>query len=73
MKAGRIADVPRLSLTRQEAAAALGISLTVFAERVQPDLRLVRIGSARLIPVTELQRWLDANAQRTLDDHNAGD
>ncbi len=68
MKNGRIADVPRLSLTRQEAAQALGVSLTVFKERIQPDLKIVRLGTARLIPVTELERWLAANAERTLED-----
>lgn len=35
--------------------------------RVQPTLRLVRLGRMRLVPVRELERWLDENAQRTLD------
>lgn len=66
MKAQPVAPVPRLALTRQEAAAALGVSLTFFADHVQPDLRLVRRGSVRVVPVTELQRWLDANAEHLL-------
>jgi excisionase family DNA binding protein len=57
------APVPRVSLTREEAAASLGVSLTTFAERIQPHLKIVRIGSARLIPVRELERWVERHAE----------
>ena len=57
---------PRLALNVREAAAALGVSWDTFHENVEPDLRIVRVGSRKLIPVTELQRWLDDNAERTL-------
>jgi hypothetical protein len=53
---------PRLSLTADEAAAALGLSPSSFKRHVAPDLRVVRKGSLRLYPTIELQRWLDANA-----------
>lgn len=59
--------VPRLALTRQEAADALGIGLTTFKEQVQPHLRIVRRGKVRMIPVAELQRWLDDNAAAVFD------
>jgi excisionase family DNA binding protein len=60
------APIPRLALTREEAAAAIGMSLDSFERWVQPTLRLVRLGRLRLVPVAELERWLADNAQRTL-------
>jgi excisionase family DNA binding protein len=58
----------RLALSRSEAAEALGISLDSFEPYVQPELRLVRRGRLRLIPVAELERWLDSNAARVLEE-----
>ena len=57
----------RLALTRAEAAAAIGVSLDSFERYVQPELRLIRRGRLRLVPVRELERWLDSNAARTLE------
>jgi hypothetical protein len=64
---GPLAPIPRLALTREDAAAAIGMSLDSFERHVQPTIRLVRLGRMRLVPVAELQRWLGENAQRTLD------
>jgi hypothetical protein len=61
-----IAPIPRIALTREEAAAALGMSLDSFERHVQPELRMIRRGKLRLVPVTELQRWADSAAERTL-------
>ena len=61
------APTPRLALTREEAAASLGMSLDSFERHVQPTLRMVRLGRMRLVPVTELERWLEENASDTLD------
>ncbi len=61
------APIPRLALTREEAAAAIGMSLDSFERHVQPTLRLVRLGRMRLVPIAELERWLDEHAERTLD------
>lgn len=58
--------VPRLALNPDEAAEAIGVKPTFFAERVQPELRLVRRGSKRLIPVHELELWLERNAEKAL-------
>jgi hypothetical protein len=58
--------IPRLALSREEAAAALGMSLDSFERHVQPTLRLVRRGRLRLVPVGELERWLAENAERAL-------
>jgi hypothetical protein len=60
--------VPRLALRRAEAAEALGMSVESFERHVQPELRIVRRGRMRLIPVAELERWLDQNASRITND-----
>lgn len=65
------AGVPRLALTRAEAATALGMSLDSFERHVQPDLRLVRRGKLRVVPVSELERWLERNAEAVLDTGSA--
>jgi len=61
-----LAPVPRVALTRAEAAASLGLSRDSFERHVQPELRIIRRGRLRLIPVAELERWADAAAERTL-------
>lgn len=59
--------VRRLALSPDEAAAALGVSRDFFDEHVLPELRVVRRGRRRLVPVSELERWLEASAALTLD------
>lgn len=63
-RADNLAPVPRVALTRAEAAASLGMSLDSFERHVQPELRLVRRGSLRIVPVAELARWAEAAAER---------
>jgi hypothetical protein len=58
--------VRRLALSKTEAAAALGVSVDFFDEHVAPELRIVRRGRRRLVPLREIERWLDANAARAL-------
>ena len=58
--------VPRLLLTRGEAAAALGMSVNSLERHVQPHIRCVRKGSMRLFPLRELERWVEENAMRVL-------
>jgi hypothetical protein len=50
-------------LSRQEAALSLGMSLDSFGRHVQPELRLIRRGKLRLVPVAELERWANDNAE----------
>ena len=59
-------NAPRLALTKAEAAEALGMSINSFERHVQPELRLVRRGKLRVIPISEIERWLDSNAALTL-------
>jgi hypothetical protein len=63
---GELAPIPRLALTREEAATALGMSLDSFERYIQPTLRMVRLGRMRLVLVDELRRWVDENAARTV-------
>jgi hypothetical protein len=59
--------VPRLALSREEAAAAIGVSIDFLDEHVVPELRIVRRGRRKLIPVAELDKWLRMNAALALE------
>jgi excisionase family DNA binding protein len=63
----RLAPSRQLALSKTEAAEALGISVDFLDEHVFRDLRVVRRGRRVLIPVKELERWLDREAALTLD------
>jgi excisionase family DNA binding protein len=62
-----VQPVPRYTLTRKEAAASLGISLNHFERRVQPELKVVLSGQLVLIPVTELERWVQRHARMLVE------
>jgi excisionase family DNA binding protein len=73
----RLDDVPvpaakaafgRLALSKQEAADALGVSVDFLEEHVMHELRIVRRGRRRLIPVVELERWLERAASEVLEE-----
>ncbi|HME04542.1 MAG TPA: hypothetical protein VKG38_16090 [Solirubrobacteraceae bacterium] len=57
-----MAELPRLALTKTEAANSLGVSVDFLDAHIVPELRMVRRGRRRLIPVRELERWLEKNA-----------
>jgi hypothetical protein len=64
-----LAPIPRVALTREEAALALGMgSVDSFERHVQPHVRMIRRGRLRLVPVRELERWCEDNAERVLGD-----
>lgn len=58
--------IPRIALTPAEAAAAIGVGPDFFDANVAPELRLIRRGRKRLVPVVELERWITENAERAL-------
>jgi excisionase family DNA binding protein len=60
------AEPGKLALTKAEAADALGMSVDHFERHVMADLRIVRSGRLRLIPVAELEAWLGRSASRSL-------
>jgi hypothetical protein len=61
------APVPRIALTREEAAASLGMkSVDSFERYVQPHISMIRRGRLRLVPVAELERWAMDSAERAI-------
>jgi hypothetical protein len=62
----QLAPVPRVALTREEAAASLGMKLDSWERHVQKDIRLLRLGSMVRVPVAELEQWANEAAERTL-------
>jgi hypothetical protein len=61
-----LAEIPRYLLTRREAAAALGMSLPTFGRRVQPFIKVVRIGQLVLVSPRELERWVRESERYTV-------
>jgi hypothetical protein len=59
-------SIPRIALTPAEAAAAIGVGPDFFDANVAPELRLIRRGRKRLVPVAELERWTAENATHAL-------
>lgn len=59
-------EIPRIALTPPEAAAAIGVGPDFFDQNVAPELRLIRRGRKRLVPVAELERWTAENAERVV-------
>jgi excisionase family DNA binding protein len=59
--------IPVLALNPAEAAQSLGVSRDFFDERVLPQLRVVREGRKVLVPLRELERWLERSAAVTLE------
>ena len=52
-----------LAVRPDAAAEMLGVSRDFFDEHVLRELRYVRRGRAILIPVAELERWLEEQAR----------
>jgi hypothetical protein len=57
----------RRTLTKAHAAASLDVSIDFFEEHIQPDLKVIYKGRKVLIPIAELQRWTENQAERTFD------
>lgn len=57
--------LPRVTVMPNEAASMLGVSRDFFDEHIKPELRIIRRGSKTImIPVFELERWVDESAAR---------
>jgi excisionase family DNA binding protein len=56
---------PRMTLTIEEACEPLGISRDHFERHVMRQLRIIYCGRRRLVPVQELERWVDRQATRS--------
>jgi excisionase family DNA binding protein len=57
---------PRIALSIEEACASLGVSWDTWREHIEPEIRLVRIGRRKLVPIAELERWCQEHAERVL-------
>jgi excisionase family DNA binding protein len=68
---GKPGAVPRVTLSVDEAAAALAVSRDHFERHVLSQLRVVYSGRRRLIPLRELERWVEREAvpARTPTEH----
>ena len=69
-KGGR--GLARVTLNRQEAAEALGISVDSFERYVQPDVKVIRRSKLRLFLRSELAKWAEANAEAPMAEQVAG-
>ena len=61
------APATRLTLSVEEASAALGVSRDYFDKHVIHELRVIRVGRRILVPTSELGRWIEHSAARLLD------
>jgi len=61
-QAKRPLPTPVLAMTISQACDSLSISYETWRREVEPEIRLVRIGSRKLVPRVELDRWLEAHA-----------
>ena len=61
--ADRKQSAAALALSVEQACEALGVSWDTWRAHIEPDVRLVRLGRRKLIPVSELQAWLDRHAE----------
>ncbi len=59
MKQATVSPVARVALTRDEAAAALGVSVSHFDRHVKPHLRVIFSGGKVLVSVRELEAWAE--------------
>jgi hypothetical protein len=64
MRANIKPPTPALALNVEQACAALGVSWDTWKAHIEPDVRIVRLGGRKLVPVSELQRWLDERGER---------
>ena len=61
------APVQTLALRPDNAAQVLGVSRSFFFAEILPELRVVRRGRLRLVPLRSLEEWIERNSARALD------
>ncbi|MDP1857208.1 MAG: hypothetical protein Q8K82_00975 [Gemmatimonadaceae bacterium] len=57
------ADVPALALPVAQAAASLGLSENHFRHEILPQVRSIKVGKVRIVPVIEFEWWLHLHAR----------
>ena len=59
----RVSPLPRLALSVEETGQTVGLCGKTVSKLIHDGrLRCVSVGTRRLVPVAEIQRWLDAEA-----------
>ena len=66
-KRAAVAELPRITVGPENAAAMLGVSRDTFDELIAPALRCVRVGRRKLYRIGELERWAEANETRVVE------
>lgn len=56
-----------LAVNKSQAAELLGVSEDYFDDYVRPEVRIVRKGRRILVPVKELEKWLERSASLAVD------
>jgi excisionase family DNA binding protein len=56
------AAIPRITLSIDEAASALGVSRDHLERHILREIRIVYSGRRRLVPMRELERWAERQA-----------
>lgn len=60
-------NVPVLALNVEQACEALGVSWKVWREHVEPEIKLLRLGRCKRVPVVELERFIAEHAENVLE------
>jgi hypothetical protein len=58
---------PRLALSPDEAAEALGVSRDFLDDHIGPEIRWIRRGRRKLVAIRELERWFEESGARVLE------
>jgi excisionase family DNA binding protein len=58
-----VSTPPALALSIEQACASLGVSWDTWRAHIEPEVRIVRLGRRKLVPVAELEKWLDQHAE----------
>lgn len=68
IRARRLPLNQRITVTTTEAAELMGVSRQTFRDEIASEIRPVRIGKRRHWPVSELDRWVSLNLERSIHD-----
>jgi len=68
MKPEPLIAITPVAVPKPTAAAMLGMSTDSFERYAQSDIPVIRRGRLRLYPVSALQTWAEANAERIFDE-----
>jgi hypothetical protein len=55
-----------LLATREEAAGLLRMSVDSLERHVLPNIRVVQVGRRQLVPIRELEAWIESKSARAL-------